>query len=132
MNNATQIDTGFIVLEHDLFVQQVEIATGYILPAALAFDPKLTIEPIITCLNKPLQDAYIETNDNKTNPPIVSGQYLILGISLTIPSAACIKKITVTDAIIFFFDISDPVCQSLHSNIANILSSEHSHSQRYH
>ena len=74
LNNATKIDTGFIVLEHDLFVQQVEVGTGYILPAALAFQPKLTIEPIITCLNKPLQDAYLETNDNSTNPPIVSGQ----------------------------------------------------------
>ena len=62
------------MLEHDLFVQQVEVGTGYILPAALAFQPKLTIEPIITCLNKPLQDAYLETNDNSTNPPIVSGQ----------------------------------------------------------
>jgi peptidoglycan/xylan/chitin deacetylase (PgdA/CDA1 family) len=73
MGNVTQIDTGFIVLEHDLFQQSVEIATGYILPAALAFQPKLTIEPVVNCLHKPLSDAYVETNDNSTNPPAASG-----------------------------------------------------------
>ena len=68
IGNATVIDTGFIVLEHDLFQQTVEIATGYILPDALAYQPKLTIEPIITCLGLELGDAYIETNDNSSNP----------------------------------------------------------------
>jgi hypothetical protein len=68
MGNVTQIDTGFIVLEHDLFVQTVEVATGYILPAALANQPKLDIKPVISCLNKPISDSYIETNDNSTNP----------------------------------------------------------------
>ncbi|VDB93537.1 unnamed protein product [Peniophora sp. CBMAI 1063] len=66
--NASSFDTGFIVLEHDLFQQTVEIATGYILPDALAYQPKLTIEPIITCLGLELGDAYIETNDNSSNP----------------------------------------------------------------
>ena len=69
MGNVTALNTGFIVLEHDLFQQSVEIATGYILPDALARTPKLTLQPIITCLGKPLSDAYIETNDNTTNPP---------------------------------------------------------------
>ena len=74
LGNASEIDTGFIVLEHDLFQQTVDIATGYILPDALAHkDPSFTIEPVITCLNKPLADAYVETNDNDTNPPVVSG-----------------------------------------------------------
>ncbi|CAL1696351.1 unnamed protein product [Somion occarium] len=73
LGNATMLDTGFIVLEHDLFAQSVDLATGYILPDALAFEPKLKIEPVISCLNKPMSDAYIETNDNKTNPPVVSG-----------------------------------------------------------
>ena len=72
LGNASTIDTGFIVLEHDLFQQAVDIATGYILPDALAAK-KFQIEPVITCLNKPLADAYIETNDNKTNPPVASG-----------------------------------------------------------
>jgi hypothetical protein len=69
INNATTLDTGFIVLEHDLFQETVDVATGYILPDALAYTPKFTIEPVITCLNRPLADAYIETNDNTTNPP---------------------------------------------------------------
>jgi hypothetical protein len=71
INNATQIDTGFIVLEHDLFEESVNLATGYILPSALELN--FTIKPVVECLNKPMSDAYIETNDNKTNPPAASG-----------------------------------------------------------
>ena len=68
VNNASVINTGFIVLEHDLFQQTVDIAMDYILPDALAHQPPFRIEPIITCLGKPLSDAYLETNDNKSNP----------------------------------------------------------------
>ncbi|KAH8100478.1 hypothetical protein BXZ70DRAFT_988803 [Cristinia sonorae] len=68
ISNASTINTGFIVLEHDLFLQTVEIATGYILPAALANNPPLKITPVIDCLHKPWNQAYLETNDNKTNP----------------------------------------------------------------
>ncbi|GLB36459.1 putative chitin deacetylase [Lyophyllum shimeji] len=73
IGNVTQRNSGFIVLEHDLFQQSVQVATGYILPDALNHKPPFTIEPVVTCLNKPLSDAYIETNDNKTNPPAQSG-----------------------------------------------------------
>ena len=66
--NISTIDTGFIVLEHDLFAQTVDLATGYILPAALANNPPLNIKPVISCLNKPFGDAYLETNDNATDP----------------------------------------------------------------
>jgi hypothetical protein len=72
MSNASTIDTGFIVLEHDLFEQCVDIATGYILPDALARSPKLTIKPVVQCLNKPIEYAYVETNNNDTNPPPVA------------------------------------------------------------
>lgn len=75
LGNATSMNTGFIVLEHDLFPQAVEAATGYILPDAIAHQPPFKIEPVITCLNKPLRDAYVETNDNKTNPPVASGEF---------------------------------------------------------
>ncbi|TDL28773.1 glycoside hydrolase/deacetylase [Rickenella mellea] len=67
--NATTINTGFIVLEHDLFEQTVQLATGYILPEALAHNPAFSLKPVINCLNKPLSDAYVETNNNSTNPP---------------------------------------------------------------
>ena len=66
MGNATTMNNGFIVLEHDLFVQAVEITIGYLIPDALAFKPGLTIMPIIQCLGEPLSNAYIETNNNQT------------------------------------------------------------------
>jgi len=69
--NATQIGTGFILLEHDLFQQTVDIATGYILPDALALN-EFNIVPVIDCLNMPLGNAYLETNDNSTFPPAQS------------------------------------------------------------
>jgi len=69
LGNASIINTGFIVLEHDLFQQTVDVAAGYILPDALAHNPPLTIKSVVKCLNKPDNDAYIETNDNKTSPP---------------------------------------------------------------
>lgn len=85
------MSNGFIVLEHDLFEQSVEVATGYILPDALAHNPPFTIQPVINCLNKTMADAYIETNDNTTNPPAlsaaVSGKYLNSSL-LTIHSSA--------------------------------------------
>jgi len=73
MGNISTLKTGFIVLEHDLFEQTVQLATGYILPDALATVPKLTITPVISCLNLPMSDAYIETNNNVTNAPVLSG-----------------------------------------------------------
>jgi hypothetical protein len=79
MGNASQRDSGFIVLEHDLFEETVELATGYILPDALAHQPPIKIQPVIQCLNKPMRDAYIETNDNSTNPPAVSGKFFFFG-----------------------------------------------------
>jgi hypothetical protein len=72
LGNTTVIKTGFIVLEHDLFEQTVEVATGYILPDALAHQPPFTIEPVISCLKQSLSNAYIETNNNQTNPPAFS------------------------------------------------------------
>jgi hypothetical protein len=68
IGNSSVIDTGFIVLEHDLFQQTVEVATGYIIPDALAHQPPFAIEPVVKCLNLSPGDAYIETNDNSSNP----------------------------------------------------------------
>ncbi|KAK1232064.1 chitin deacetylase [Marasmius sp. AFHP31] len=66
LGNASTMNNGFIVLQHDLFQETVDIATGYILPDAMK--KGLTIQPVVSCLNKPLNDAYLQTNDNKTNP----------------------------------------------------------------
>lgn len=81
LGNATQINTGFIVLEHDLFQQTVDLATGYIIPEALAFQPQLSIKPVISCMNLPMSDAFIETNNNSTNPLPVSGEICTLLLS---------------------------------------------------
>lgn len=72
LGNVSVIDTGFIVLEHDLFQQTVEVATGYILPDALAHQPQFDIQPVVKCLNLQPGDAYLETNDNATNPLPIS------------------------------------------------------------
>jgi len=69
LGNASSLPSGFIVLEHDLFQQSVEVATGYILPEALAHQPQFQLKPVISCLNQPLNNAYIETNDDSANPP---------------------------------------------------------------
>lgn len=70
---AANMTTGWLSLQHDLFQQTVEIATGYLIPDALKNQPSFNVQPVISCLNKPMADAYVETNDNKTNPPVASG-----------------------------------------------------------
>jgi hypothetical protein len=77
ITNALNMNNGFIVLEHDLFQQTVEVATGYILPDALARRPAFNITPVISCLDHPMSDAYVETNDNSTNPLPVIGACLL-------------------------------------------------------
>ncbi|KAF8749152.1 Polysaccharide deacetylase [Rhizoctonia solani] len=66
LENATTLDTGFIVLQHDLYQETVDLAVGYILPDALAHQPKFTLSSVSHCLHQPLEDAYIETNTNET------------------------------------------------------------------
>lgn len=68
MGNATEIDTGFIVLEHDLYMQSVDLAVGYTLDKALSFSPSLKLEPIGTCQGWPASDLYLETTTNATFP----------------------------------------------------------------
>lgn len=64
IKNASNLDTGYIVLAHDLYQQSVELATEVVLPAAMSNEPKQNLMPIIECLHKPLGDAYVETNRN--------------------------------------------------------------------
>jgi hypothetical protein len=68
---------------HDLFQQSVDLATGYIIPEALAMN--FTLKPIVNCLNKPLSDAYMETNNNNSNPPpAASGTSIVGGAATTL------------------------------------------------
>jgi peptidoglycan/xylan/chitin deacetylase (PgdA/CDA1 family) len=65
---APRLDAGFIVLEHDLYQQTVDLAVGYFLP--LAMQSKYLLRSVIDCLHRPLSEAYIETFANRTITPI--------------------------------------------------------------
>jgi hypothetical protein len=83
VQSASTLNTGFIVLEHDLFLPAVEIATGYIIPDALAHMPPFNITPVINCIGLNLADAYVQTNDNTSHPlPVNRGSLLILYITI--------------------------------------------------
>jgi hypothetical protein len=92
ITNALSMNNGFIVLEHDLFQQTVEVATGYILPDALARQPAFNITPVISCLNHPMNEAYVETNDNTTNPLPVIGTYLLYIEVSSLQSDVCSRR----------------------------------------
>lgn len=66
LDTASTLQTGFIVLAHDLYQQTVDLAIGYVLPDAQA--RKFNMMSIIDCLKKPLSDAYIETASNSSSP----------------------------------------------------------------
>ena len=44
-NATTAMETGFIVLQHDLYEISVDLAMGFTLPLALSCDPPLTVSP---------------------------------------------------------------------------------------
>ena len=71
IGNASTLATGFVVLAHDLYQQTVDLAVQYVLPLALSHSPKLTIQPIVTCLKKPLSEAYIETSQNRSSNAVI-------------------------------------------------------------
>jgi len=68
LGNASTLDTGFIVLQHDLFEITVDLAVGYTLNAALTHQPPFTLQPIGECSNIPTKNLYLETNQNTTFP----------------------------------------------------------------
>jgi len=67
---ANNLSTGFIVLEHDLFQQEVDMSIGYFLP--LAFQRNYKVEAIYQCLGTSLNNVYIETSSNSTAGPSVT------------------------------------------------------------
>jgi peptidoglycan/xylan/chitin deacetylase (PgdA/CDA1 family) len=71
LSNATTLDTGFIVLQHDLWEQEVDLATGYSVPQALA--AHFNLMDINKCLGQQPSDAYLETIANKSNIPTFPG-----------------------------------------------------------
>lgn len=67
LSDIPTLDTGYIVLQHDLYEQSTELAVEVILPIALDIEPTQSLMPIITCLKQPLANAYIETNSNSSD-----------------------------------------------------------------
>jgi hypothetical protein len=68
LTNATSLDTGFIVLEHDLFETTVDLAVGYTLNMAQSYQPKLDLKPIGQCTGLAPDNIYLETNTNTSFP----------------------------------------------------------------
>ncbi|KAJ7588029.1 carbohydrate esterase family 4 protein [Mycena floridula] len=66
LGNASTLDTGFCVLQHDLFEITVDLAIGYTIPAALNANFKL--EAIGKCSGFPARNIYRETMTNTTFP----------------------------------------------------------------
>ncbi|KAI5475932.1 chitin deacetylase, carbohydrate esterase family 4 protein [Pseudohyphozyma bogoriensis] len=87
ITNSTELDTGFIVLEHDLDSTAVDLAVNQVLPAALSFSPSLTLQPIITCLGQPSYQAYQETFQGYTSDRVArNGSESASGSSSSISS----------------------------------------------
>ena len=87
LSTAPTLKNGFIVLEHDLYEQAVDLAVDYVLPSALQ-NPSLTLQPIINCLGKDMSQAYIETATNSTSSALTtvvgaSGIGFVPGVSTT-------------------------------------------------
>jgi len=68
LTTATSLNTGFVVLQHDLFELTVDLATGYTLPAAQSHNPPFNIQAIGQCRGFPPTDLYRETTTNTTFP----------------------------------------------------------------
>ncbi|KAL4245229.1 hypothetical protein ABKN59_010018 [Abortiporus biennis] len=68
LGNATNMDTGFVVLQHDLFEITVDLAVGYTIPAALSHNPPFTLKAIGQCNSFPISNMYLETNTQKAFP----------------------------------------------------------------
>lgn len=67
------LNSGFIVLQHDIYQQTVDLAVGYILPMAIA-SGKFQLKSIIDCLGLPASEAYVETSSNNTATQITSAE----------------------------------------------------------
>ncbi|KAG5647489.1 hypothetical protein DXG03_009425 [Asterophora parasitica] len=81
LTNATAIDSGFIVLQHDLYELTVDLAIGYTLNAALNHNPSFKLLPIGQCSKIPTSNLYFESNQNHTFPNLTNanGGYDISG-----------------------------------------------------
>ncbi|WVQ81267.1 hypothetical protein IAT38_003390 [Cryptococcus sp. DSM 104549] len=68
---APKLDTGFIVLAHDIYQQTVDLAVGYVLPQIIA-NGTYQLKSVVNCLGKDISEAYIETSSNQTTTQITA------------------------------------------------------------
>jgi hypothetical protein len=66
--SANFTDHGVVVLQHDVYVEAVDLAIGQTLPWLLQHNPPFDIKPIMQCQGRPIEDAYVETNTNPDSP----------------------------------------------------------------
>ncbi|GAA5897631.1 uncharacterized protein JCM6883_006761 [Sporobolomyces salmoneus] len=66
---TTELDTGFIVLAHDLYQQSVDLAVDYILPNVIN-SGQLHMKTIAECLGEGLAGSYVETAQNSTTTAV--------------------------------------------------------------
>ena len=58
---SLNLNTGFIVLQHDIYSESVDLAIGTTIPNALAYNPPFKMESVQVCQGDPIGSAYIET-----------------------------------------------------------------------
>ncbi|KAG9047960.1 chitin deacetylase, partial [Serendipita sp. 407] len=70
---------GVVVLQHDIYVESVNLAIGYTIPYAEAHQPRWNLKTVTECQprfdgtgKQILRDAYLETNTDKGNPAYVA------------------------------------------------------------
>jgi len=70
---------GFVVLQHDIYVESVNLAIGYTLPFATTHNPAFKLSTVTECQlrsdgsgKNSLRDAYVETNTDLGNPAWVA------------------------------------------------------------
>ncbi|KAH8831494.1 hypothetical protein DL96DRAFT_835181 [Flagelloscypha sp. PMI_526] len=68
LGNATNLNTGFITLEHDIHEVTVDLAMGNTIPAALGHNPPFKVQAVGVCMHLPPTDLYRETTKNTTFP----------------------------------------------------------------
>jgi hypothetical protein len=68
LGSAANLNTGFIVLQHDLFAASVDINIDFTINAALTHNPPFTLKPIGQCSNVPTPNLYLESNKNTSFP----------------------------------------------------------------
>ena len=61
LDKAQTLTTGIVVLQHDIYVETVDIAIGATIPNSLGRSPPFKLESVEVCQGKSVGDAYAET-----------------------------------------------------------------------